>query len=208
MTKMKTRTLLLTVILLAAVNLLNGQAKIGFNFNKIETMEGTGINVLLTDHRYAKIGTEHDESLLFVDTKTNDARLLSLPEGYQYSNYEVCGGSTFKGEKYVLIIAQKRKANRREAKFFSPFSLFITDLMGQNTKMISPDHFHVFSWKILEETNTLTFLGKEDTDRNGKFNRADKSKVYVLDLTTGDEAKEVFSVLPNLPDDEQNNELY
>lgn len=61
-------------------------------------------------------------------------------------------------------------------------TLYISDISGSNFKKISTDFQELIDWQLVLSLNRLYFRTIEDTNKNGKFDKADKINYQYLNL--------------------------
>jgi hypothetical protein len=176
-------TFTLTFVVISLLS--TGQNKSKYSFNKTESIDSTSIVIVSTYNSPVKFSFNYNSSLLFVDTKYNKTYKLNLTPPFRVTDYKANNPGKFLGEKYVVFRAKTSNIdNNTKLNWRDPDYLFICDTHGQSVRKISPDNFDVISWTFNRVTNTITFVGTGDTDKNGKFDDKDKDKIYVFDLTS------------------------
>ena len=62
-------------------------------------------------------------------------------------------------------------------------SLYMSNLNGTAFRKLSPSLQDVNRWKVITEANKLYFKSIEDIDKNGEFDKKDKTHYFYLDLS-------------------------
>ncbi len=65
-------------------------------------------------------------------------------------------------------------------------SLYISTVSGQKFTKLSPDFEELADWKVIESKNVLYFRTKEDTNKNGQFDKNDILRYHFVKLTDMD----------------------
>ena len=61
-------------------------------------------------------------------------------------------------------------------------SLYISEISGSGFTKLSPDYQELIDWNFIESKNRLYFRTKEDTNKNGDFDKDDAVSYYFVDL--------------------------
>lgn len=61
-------------------------------------------------------------------------------------------------------------------------SLYISDISGFNFMKLSPDYQELIDWNLIDSKNRLYFRTKEDSNKNGDFDKDDTVYYYFIDL--------------------------
>ena len=61
-------------------------------------------------------------------------------------------------------------------------SLYISEISGNNFMKLSPDYQELIDWNLIESKNRLYFRTKEDSNKNGDFDKDDAVFYYFVDL--------------------------
>lgn len=65
-------------------------------------------------------------------------------------------------------------------------SLYISEISGNNFMKLSPDYQELIDWNLIESKNRLYFRTKEDSNKNGDFDKDDTVFYYYVDLLDKD----------------------
>ena len=97
-------------------------------------------------------------------------------------------------KKYIIYSAVSKDYNLNNLlDQQDPNYLFVSDREGSNFRQVSPEDYHIVSWKILKGTTKILMQSQKDDNGNQKFDNADKIIPLVVDLNTGKMASEIFS---------------
>ena len=61
-------------------------------------------------------------------------------------------------------------------------SLYISEISGNGFMKLSPDYQELIDWNLIESKNRLYFRTKEDSNKNGDFDKDDAVSYYYIDL--------------------------
>ena len=61
-------------------------------------------------------------------------------------------------------------------------SLYISEISGNGFMKLSPDYQELIDWNLIESKNRLYFRTKEDSNKNGDFDKDDAVSYYYVDL--------------------------
>jgi hypothetical protein len=61
-------------------------------------------------------------------------------------------------------------------------SLYISEISGSGFMKLSPDYQELIDWNLIESKNRLYFRTKEDSNKNGDFDKDDAVSYYYVDL--------------------------
>lgn len=183
---------ILTFLALSTIGAMAfAQSNSPYTFNKTEAIESSSM-VVVSANKEFKGGFLKNARLLFIDTHSNSSSYLDLEDPYYITNFSVNNPGKHKGQNFVVFTAKTDEWNDiSKIKGQDPNSLFICNERGKGVQKISPENFDVKSWSINKESNSIIFVGTEDSNLNKKFEKNDKDKIYTFDLDKGGSIKEI-----------------
>jgi hypothetical protein len=65
-----------------------------------------------------------------------------------------------------------------------PMQLFVLSTSGDKLTQLTADDFFARTWIVNKQTGTLIVTGHYDTNKNGKYDKTDKSEMVIYSLST------------------------
>jgi hypothetical protein len=85
---------------------------------------------------------------------------------------------------YTLSDLDTNKDNKLDSDDIK--SLYVSDISGKNFTKLSSDFQELLDWKLIEGKSKLFFRSIEDTNKNGKFDKADTLHYFFVNLLDKD----------------------
>lgn len=148
---------------------------------------------------YKEMPNDSYWNIIFHNTKTNEHHLLSDKKMLirnTYFNYNSDENiNVLNPKKHIFYSITSEDFNKdKRITFEDPEYLFVTDRQGNNFRQISPSNYNLESWQFVKVSNKIVMTLKKDSNKNLKFDRNDEVVTFEINLDSGVEAKEVFSV--------------
>jgi len=74
--------------------------------------------------------------------------------------------------------------NDKRIDWGDPTQIIILSTDGQEKTQLTEDNFFARTWLINSQTGTIVITGHTDTNKNGKYDKTDKSEILLYDLKT------------------------
>lgn len=135
-------------------------------------------------------------NLAFFNAKTGEQKLLTENKVIIYNiNTSLLSEQQEKSlTKYIFYDVVSEDFNKDGAiADDDAHYLFISEVNGNNFLQISPTGKNVTNWHRVNESDKILITAQDDTDKNGKFDGSDESKVYSFSLQSGTAPQEAFS---------------
>ncbi|WP_205500431.1 hypothetical protein [Rufibacter psychrotolerans] len=178
----------LGLLCLGALGQVRAQEKYSLGYNKLSSIDSTDM-VVASQEAYSKwtAGFPDMVSLLFVNTKTGQSKLLELPPGYVINNTNFNVPARYQGERLVVLRGKNKDWNKKaKLEWEDPNVLFIVTASGQHLKQVSPGGESLVEWTVNKQTGAILFITRPDSNQDNKFDFKDESKVYLYHLASGE----------------------
>ncbi|HEY8916411.1 MAG TPA: hypothetical protein VIM87_08235 [Chitinophaga sp.] len=172
--------LLLSVLTISAY----GQDKYSHAYyNKLTELSGTDY-VLATIESAGKMFTINSTALLFLNTRTGQSKQIDFPDGAYIQKIEQIKIDSFQINKVMVTARTVNLDNDKRIDWGDPTQIIILSTDGQEKTQLTKDDFFARTWLINSQTGTIVITGHTDTNKNGKYDKTDKSEILLYDLKT------------------------
>ncbi|ALI98715.1 hypothetical protein DC20_06710 [Rufibacter tibetensis] len=166
---------------------VQAQEKFAASLNHITSIDSTDMVVASqSDGGKGILSFPGVNKLLFLNTRTQETRIVELPAGFVISRTFLNVPGRYEGERLVLISGTyKGWGNNEKLEWNDPEYLFVSTASGQHLKQISPEEERLVEWTVNKNSNTLALITRPDTNKDKKYDAKDSNKLYIYHLTSG-----------------------
>jgi hypothetical protein len=137
-------------------------------------------------------------NILFYNTKNDTFHLLDGKRKMLIHSFDL--HEEYHGEleaslhkEYIFYEVTSFDSNRDKILNREDFTyLYSSDRTGKNFRQLSPSHYHVSSWKLMQGQDKIVILATRDSNNNRKIDALDETMPFVVSIKDTLQAKGLF----------------
>lgn len=180
----------ITVLLFFLSTVVSAQKGADININSIQNIESTDYVVTFTSN-HSKVGFQEflNNKLIFVNTKTNQTKIVEIPSKSNIRRITSTIESKYKNSNFIVVECYSM-AEKVLPKASSTISeLYLVELNTFQLIKISTDNFTLKNWVVKGDNDTLAIVEEENGVKNDFVKT---NSILVINLKSG-ERSTVFS---------------
>ena len=170
----------LTLVSMIAV----GQDKYNYvHYNKLLELKGTDF-VIATVENWGKAFSSKAKYLLFIDTKSGQAKQVDFPKDAFIQTVEQVKLDTLGINTVIVIASTVNLDGNKSIDWNDPRQVIVLSTDGRERTQLTEDNYFLTTWTVNSNAGTVVTTGYYDTNNNGKWDKTDKNQILVYDLKT------------------------
>lgn len=152
-------------------------------FNNLTEVVGTEYVIAFVQNRGKGISAI-SEHLLFINTNTGDTNRINFSEGANIGKPEQVKIDNL-GINLIIISGRTIDLDEKSGITWNdPKQIIVISPDGKEKTQLTDDKFFVSTYTVNKKTGTIVISGHNDTNGNNKYDKTDKSEIYIYDLKT------------------------
>lgn len=159
-----------------------GQSKYDYiHFNKLTEVIGTDYMIASIDNR-SKISISLAKYLLFIDTKTGSSTQIDIPADGSIKEIKQVKIDSLGINKILIVVKSIDLDEKHGIDYSDPKQLLVLSPDGKEKTQITDNDYFLSNWVLNRNSGAIVITGYYDTNKNGKCDKKDKSKIIIYDL--------------------------
>lgn len=161
-----------------------GQNKYNYvQFNRLTEIIGTEYMIASVDN-FSKISVNKSKYLLFINTASGETRQVDLPHDAGIGKLEQIKIDSLSINILLLSVRTIDLDGKNGIDWNDPTQIILLSTDGKEKISLTEEKFFVRNWAINKLTGRLVVTGHYDTNNNNKYDKEDKNKIHIYDLST------------------------
>jgi hypothetical protein len=169
--------------------LITGLNLLALNAQKLSYEYDSFINLTGTEYSIAKVQTyskmeETQTNLLFINTKTGEAKEINFPEGTNLREIKQVRIDSLNINILLLVAGTIDWNGKKGIDWSDPKQIFILSPSGKEMIQLTENNYFTLAWTVNEYTGTLIVSGYFDGNKNNKRDKIEANEILLYDLRT------------------------